>query len=65
MDGAFVVLTIPGRGERAYVASMSKGQIVTKGEAVTEVEHRYDLLRAEALSPSRSQQLLQDLLESA
>ncbi|WP_439674997.1 helix-turn-helix domain-containing protein [Embleya sp. MST-111070] len=64
MDGPFVLLTIPGRGECAYVDSMIEGQMVTEGHVVAEKQRRYDLLRAEALSPSRSRGLLLDLLES-
>ncbi|MFI6580033.1 helix-turn-helix domain-containing protein [Embleya sp. NPDC050493] len=63
MDGAFVVLSIPGRGECAYAAGMVEGQMITEGHAVAEIQRRYDLLRAETLSPSRSQRLLRDLLE--
>ncbi|WP_424640833.1 helix-turn-helix domain-containing protein [Embleya sp. AB8] len=65
MDGPFVLLSIPGRGECAYAADgMVEGQMITEGHVVAEMQRRYDLLRAEALSPSRSQRLLRDLLES-
>jgi transcriptional regulator with XRE-family HTH domain len=64
MDGAFVLLSIPGRGECAYAEGMFKEQMVVDGHAVVEVQRRYDLLRAESLSPSRSHALLRDLLES-
>jgi hypothetical protein len=64
MDGAFVLLSIPGHGECAYAEGMFEAQMVTEGHAVVEVQRRYDLLRAEALSPTRSQRLLRDLLES-
>ncbi|NUS59194.1 MAG: helix-turn-helix transcriptional regulator [Streptomycetaceae bacterium] len=64
MDGAFVLLSIPGRGECAYEDGMFEGQMIADFHAVAEVQRRYDLLRAEALSPSRSQRLLRDLLES-
>ncbi len=64
MDGSFVLLSIPARGECAYADDIFKGKLVTQTHAVADVERRYDLLRAEALSPSRSQRLLRDLLES-
>ncbi|MFI1381002.1 helix-turn-helix domain-containing protein [Embleya sp. NPDC020886] len=64
MDGSFVLLSIPGCGECAYAEGMFEEQVTADGHTVAEVQRRYDLLRAEALSPSRSRQLLRDLLES-
>lgn len=63
MDGGFVLLSIPGRGECVHSDGMFQTLMITETHAVAEVQRRYDLLRAEALSPSRSQQLLRDLLE--
>ncbi len=63
MDGGFVLLSIPGRGECVHSDGMFRTLMITETHAVAEVQRRYDLLRAKALSPSRSQQLLRDLLE--
>ncbi|HSA51439.1 MAG TPA: DUF5753 domain-containing protein [Yinghuangia sp.] len=64
MDGGFVLLSIPGRGECVHSDGMFPTLMITEIHAVADVQRRYDLLRAETLSPSRSQQLLRDLLES-
>ncbi|GCE00979.1 helix-turn-helix domain-containing protein [Embleya hyalina] len=64
MDGAFVLLSIPGRGECAFADGMVEGKMITEGHMVAEFQRRYDLLRTETLSPARSQQLLRNLLES-
>lgn len=65
MDGSLVLLSVPGHPECAYVEGMGYGRIIAESEAVSEVERRYDLLRCEALSPTRSAQLVHEYLESA
>lgn len=64
MDGSLVLLDLPNRGVVGYVERMDDGLLVTEDDRVTEMERRYDLLRAETLSASRSVQLMNDLLES-
>lgn len=64
MNGPIVLFSIPGRGEVAYLEAMGTGSILTDEQAVMNVECRYDLMRAEALSPRRSAQFLRDLLEN-
>lgn len=64
MNGPMILLTIPGRGEIAWVEDMNDGHLITDEDSVLEMERRYDLVRAEALSARQSTQFLRDLLES-
>ncbi|MCF2528886.1 helix-turn-helix domain-containing protein [Yinghuangia soli] len=63
MDGAFVLFTVPGRGECSYSEDMSEGSMTTDERTVAEVQRRYDLLRADTWSPARTERHLRDLLE--
>ncbi|WP_436787589.1 helix-turn-helix domain-containing protein [Yinghuangia sp. YIM S10712] len=64
MNGAFVMLTLPGRGVAVYDEGIGEGRLTTDEHIVEEVSRRYDLLRAETLSPRRSAVFLRDLLEN-
>lgn len=64
MDGPLVLLDIPTRGVIGYIDTLDDGLLVTEDDRVVEIERRYDLIRAETLSASRSVQLMNDLLES-
>ncbi|WP_436776107.1 helix-turn-helix domain-containing protein [Yinghuangia sp. YIM S09857] len=63
MDGAFVLLTVPGKGECTYAEGTFEGRMSSDQLGVAEVQRRYDLLRADTLSPERTRQHLRDLLE--
>lgn len=65
MDGNLLLMTLPRRGEVAYVESMGDGDLFVDEVRVAEFERRYDLLRAETLSASRSAQFLRELLEGS
>lgn len=65
MDGAFHLLDIPGRGQLGYAETVGDGQLIIDDERVTDMERRYDLLRAETLPASRSAQLSRELLEKS
>ncbi|MDI2131855.1 helix-turn-helix domain-containing protein [Yinghuangia seranimata] len=63
MDGAFVLFTVPGKGECTYAEDMSEGRMTTNAQTVAEVQRRYDLLRSDTLAPARTERHLRDLLE--
>ncbi|GAA4970851.1 helix-turn-helix transcriptional regulator [Yinghuangia aomiensis] len=63
MDGAFVLLSVPGKGECTYAEGTFEGRMSTDSHGVSEVQRRYDLLRADTLSPARTARHLRDLLE--
>ncbi|MDI2126572.1 helix-turn-helix domain-containing protein [Yinghuangia seranimata] len=64
MNGGFVLLTVPERGEVAYEEGVGEGRLIADDQAVDKIERRYDLLRAETLSPRRSAQYMRDVLEN-
>ncbi|MGC0417525.1 helix-turn-helix domain-containing protein [Embleya sp. AB8] len=63
MDGAFVLLSVPGKGECTYAEGTFEGRMSTDAHGVYEVQRRYDLLRADTLSPERTERHLRSLLE--
>jgi transcriptional regulator with XRE-family HTH domain len=64
MDGSMSLLMIPGRAECAYVEWVGDGRLISEASAVQEFARRYELLRADTLSPTKSAQLLRDLVEN-
>ncbi|MGC0419228.1 helix-turn-helix domain-containing protein [Embleya sp. AB8] len=62
MNGGFVLLTTPHRGESAYVETMDRGSLLHRESEVHEYERRYDLAKSVALSPAESLLWLSELL---
>lgn len=64
MDGAVLLLDLPGQGTCAWVEPMGEGHLVAEEARVADMQRRYDLLRTETLSVSASLKALRQLLES-
>ncbi|WP_439675007.1 helix-turn-helix domain-containing protein [Embleya sp. MST-111070] len=62
MNGSFVLLTTPHRGESAYVETMDRGSLLHRESEVHEYERRYDLVKSVSLSPAESLKWLNELL---
>ncbi|GCE01266.1 helix-turn-helix domain-containing protein [Embleya hyalina] len=63
MNGSFLLMTLP-EGEVGYIESVTTGQLISEASGVSEVERRYDLAKADALSPGRTVNHLRKLLEN-
>lgn len=63
VDGSFVALTLDEGSDVVYTEGFLKGQILAEPEEIKAADRAYDLLRAVALSPDRSIDLITDVME--
>ncbi|NUU20634.1 MAG: helix-turn-helix transcriptional regulator [Streptomycetaceae bacterium] len=64
MHGFMALLSFNDAEDCAYVEPACGGVIVTDAPTVATLQHRYDLLRADALSPAESAQMIRKILET-
>jgi hypothetical protein len=62
-DGAFTVLSFDEGVDAAYVEGLGNGQLISQPEHVERCQLRYDLVRADALSPSDSVAFIRKVME--
>lgn len=62
MAGARTILRFPDRGDVVYVEGADSGHFVEELDEVAECALRFDLLRAEALSPAKSAALIREAI---
>ncbi|MEU1861540.1 helix-turn-helix domain-containing protein [Streptomyces gardneri] len=62
LEGAFTLLTPKGRREVAYTESYGHARLITDPEEVRMYTERYGIIRAQALTPHESLELLEKML---
>ncbi|MFF2778142.1 Scr1 family TA system antitoxin-like transcriptional regulator [Streptomyces sp. NPDC058052] len=62
IDGAFALLTPKGRREVTYTESYGDARLITDPELVRQYNERYGIIRAQALSPRESLELIEKML---
>ncbi|MFF0481236.1 Scr1 family TA system antitoxin-like transcriptional regulator [Streptomyces sp. NPDC004435] len=62
LDGAFTLLTPPGRREVAYTEIYGHPRLITAPEEVHVYSDRYGIIRAQALTPRESLELIEKML---
>ncbi|MEU6928457.1 helix-turn-helix transcriptional regulator [Streptomyces sp. NPDC046374] len=62
LEGAFTLLTPKGRREVAYIESYSHARLITDPEEVRMYAERYGIIRAQALTPHESLDLIEKML---
>ncbi|MBP0459491.1 helix-turn-helix domain-containing protein [Streptomyces montanisoli] len=62
VDGPFTLMVPDGGEQVAYLESQGNGRVLTGREAVRGIAARYGIIRAQALSPSESGRLIEQLL---
>lgn len=62
VDGPFTLMVPDGGEQVAYLESQGHGRVLTDREAVRGIAARYGIIRAQALSPSESGRLIEQLL---
>ncbi|MFF9474720.1 helix-turn-helix domain-containing protein [Streptomyces roseolus] len=62
LGGAFTLLTPPGRREVAYTESYGHPRLITAPEEVRVYTDRYGIIRAQALTPRESLELIEKML---
>ncbi|MEU1229979.1 helix-turn-helix transcriptional regulator [Streptomyces sp. NPDC005828] len=62
LDGAFTLLTPPGRREVAYIEIYGHARLITAPEEVRVYSERYGIIRAQALTPRESLELIEKML---
>ncbi|WP_405856482.1 helix-turn-helix transcriptional regulator [Streptomyces sp. NBC_00090] len=62
MEGAFTLLTPKGRREVAYTESYGHARLITDPEEVRMYTERYGIIRAQALTPRESLELIEKML---
>ncbi|MEU6165302.1 helix-turn-helix domain-containing protein [Streptomyces tanashiensis] len=62
LDGAFTLLTPPGRREVAYTEIYGHARLITAPEEVRVYSDRYGIIRAQALTPRESLELIEKML---
>ncbi|TLS47325.1 helix-turn-helix domain-containing protein [Streptomyces montanus] len=62
VDGPFILLTPKGKAQVAYLEVQGAGQLITDPEEVRILAARYGSIRGQALTPSESLALMQELL---
>ncbi|MER8042144.1 helix-turn-helix transcriptional regulator [Streptomyces sp. NPDC094032] len=62
LEGAFTLLTPKGRREVAYIESYSHARLITDPEEVRQYTERYGIIRAQALTPQESLDLIEKTL---
>ncbi|MFI0923250.1 helix-turn-helix domain-containing protein [Streptomyces sp. NPDC021012] len=62
LDGAFTLLTPPGRREVAYTEIYGHPRLITAPEEVRVYTERYGILRSQALTPRESLELIEKML---
>lgn len=65
LDGAFALLQMHGGRGIAYVEAYQDSRLHTDPKAVREIEERYGILRAQALTPRESPAFVEELLGKA
>lgn len=63
LDGSFALATVDGR-EYVYVHTPARGFVLDGAEIVSEIRHRWDVLRGEALPPRQSRELILKVAET-
>ncbi len=63
LDGHFVIASFDGAGDVAYLNNALAGQIVEHAEAISRLALLYDILKAEALAPKASIELIRKAAE--
>ncbi|MFH8711699.1 helix-turn-helix domain-containing protein [Streptomyces zaomyceticus] len=62
LEGAFTLLTPKGRREVAYIESYRHARLITDPEEVRMYTERYGIIRAQALTPRESLELIEKML---
>jgi hypothetical protein len=62
LDGSFTMAAVDGR-EVVYVDTPARGFVIDSQEVVSEMKHRWDLIRAEALPRRQSVEFIQEVAE--
>jgi len=62
MGGAFVLLTPKGKAQVGYTEAQNSSRLITDAEEVRMLAARYGSIRAQALTPRESLDLMEDLL---
>ncbi|WP_338494499.1 helix-turn-helix transcriptional regulator [Streptomyces sp. SJL17-4] len=62
LEGAFTLLTPKGRREVAYIESYRHARLITDPEEVRMYTERYGIIRAQALTPQESLELIEKML---
>ncbi|MFE6100880.1 Scr1 family TA system antitoxin-like transcriptional regulator [Streptomyces laurentii] len=62
LDGSFTLLTPPGRREVAYTEIYGHARLITAPEVVRQYAERYGIIRAQALTPEESLDLIEKML---
>ncbi|MCP9986558.1 helix-turn-helix domain-containing protein [Streptomyces sudanensis] len=62
VDGPFTLMVPEGGEQVAYVESQGSGRVLTCRETVRGIAARYGIIRAQALPPAKSQNLIEKLL---
>ncbi|MER7514916.1 helix-turn-helix transcriptional regulator [Streptomyces sp. NPDC126499] len=62
LEGAFTLLTPKGRREVAYIESYGHARLITDPEEVRMYTERYGIIRAQALTPHESLDLIEKML---
>ncbi|MEU7034754.1 helix-turn-helix transcriptional regulator [Streptomyces sp. NPDC046237] len=62
LEGAFTLLTPKGRREVAYIESYNHARLITDPEEVRMYAERYGIIRAQALTPLESLELIEKML---
>lgn len=62
IDGAFTLLTPKGRREVTYIESYGHARLITDPELVRQYNERYGIIRAQALTPRESLELIEKML---
>jgi hypothetical protein len=62
MAGARTILRLPGQGDVVYAEGAGGGRFVDELDEVAECALRFDLLRAEALSPAKSAAVIRETI---
>ncbi|WP_017239436.1 helix-turn-helix domain-containing protein [Streptomyces sp. SS] len=62
LDGAFTLLTPPGKREVAYTEIYGHARLITAPEEVSLYSDRYGIIRAQALTPRESLELIEKML---
>jgi hypothetical protein len=63
LDGHFVIASFDGSADVAYLNNALAGQVVERAEQVARVALLYDILKAEALAPRASVDLVRKAIE--
>ncbi|MFJ3220915.1 Scr1 family TA system antitoxin-like transcriptional regulator [Kitasatospora sp. NPDC086801] len=62
MGGPFILITPKGRPQHAYIEAQTSSRLITDPDEVRIMNARYNILRAQALSPEESLALIEKIL---